>query len=118
MKKVLVVLLSVIVLVASVCVFVSCSKDKTVEIASYSIEKKEYIEGDKFNAEDIAITATLTDKTEITVKSNYVLASDLSNLKLDENDCFTESGSYKVKVYKFEEREDLEIGEWEIVVSK
>lgn len=118
MKKTVLIVLCIAVLAAAFCAFIACEKeDEEVTIASFAIEDKTYAIGDKYAQDDAKITATLTDKTTVDVTKNLVFAGDDDATLNLEDGKFTKAGEYKVKVYKFEKREDLLIGEWTIKVA-
>ena len=118
MKKTLLIVLCIAVLTASFCAFIACEKDEEAVIDSYSIESKSYAIGDAYSQGDVKITATLTDKTTIDVTENLVFdGDDKATLSLDKDGKFTKKGEYTVTVYRFEKREDLEIGKWTIKVA-
>ncbi|MBR1624375.1 MAG: bacterial Ig-like domain-containing protein [Clostridia bacterium] len=117
MKKAVAIILTIAVVAALVCVFVSCGESKETGIKAYkAIETTTYSVGDEYKSSDVVIEAELKDGTTIKVTKNLVFVGE-DELKLDENGKFTEKGTYTVKVYALEEREDYFIGNWTIKVA-
>ncbi len=118
MKKIVVSLLVIVTVVMIATCFVACTKDE-VGIESFNaIEDKTYYIGDTYKSSDIVLTAKMKDGTTANITKNLVFeGDDAQSLSLDENGKFTKAGTYVVKVYRFENREDLAIGEWKIIVK-
>ncbi len=116
MKKFLTIVSIVLVLVCAVCLFTACKDEAYIQ--GYTIENKTYTVGDTYASSDVAITATLSDDSTKTISENLIFVGDgEEDLNLNDDGCFTKTGSYSVKVYALEEREDLFIGTWTIVVE-
>ena len=118
-KNLILVLTLIVILVASVCILTACDKDEAT-VKSYEIAEKEYSIGDKFATSDVAVTANLTDGTTKKCTNNIVVDDSAIESKLDEDSKFVDgsAGTYTLKVYAVEIRDDLLIGEWKVIVSE
>ncbi len=112
--------LSLIIIIALVCVlaftFAACEEESDeVGIERFEIEDLELTEGDKFNEEDVVITAYKTDGETAEVKNN--LDFDLTALEefLDEENTLSDdsAGEYKIPVYHLEKH----IGDLKVIVN-
>lgn len=116
MKKKLTVIVAAVVLVAAVFALAACTSDDAVTISGYEIADSSVYVGDAHGKP--SITATLSDGTTKTVSNNLVYdQTDIENLLLDDDDCYTQSGEYTVKVYILEQQDKYYIGEWSITVK-
>lgn len=116
MKKTFLTSVAVLVLVV-VCfaALTACDKESDLTVLSYDITPSKVDIGDTFAAP--TITANMSDETTKTVSKNLVYsASDLALLELDADKKFTKAGTFQVKVYILEEREEFLLGTWDITV--
>ncbi|MCR4661223.1 MAG: hypothetical protein K5765_04375 [Clostridia bacterium] len=116
MKKFISLFLVLAVALSCLVVLASCNKDNTVSISSYTIAEKEYEVGAKFSTSDISVKAIMSDGSEKTVSKNIIVDEESADLKLNDDNTFSEAGTYVLKVYLIEKREDCEIGSWTIKV--
>ena len=118
MKKAIATVLCVAVLVAVLaCVFAGCEKDGGAVIKDYqAIPVKTYAIGEEYKSSDVEITANLEDGTTRKIEKNLVFVGE-DALPLDDQQCFTAAGEFKIKVYTLQERDDLFVGEWTIKVA-
>lgn len=116
MKKIVSIIVLILIVVSMACVFTACSeKDSDKLIDSYTIAPSVVNVGDTHGTP--TITALMTDGTEKTVKNNLKYnAEDIEGLKLKDGK-YTEAGTYSVRVYIIEEKEELFIGTWDITVK-
>ncbi len=117
MKKVISVIALVLIVASISVLFVACSdKDDSLKVNSYEIKESIVKVGDKHGTP--TIKAYLSDGTDKTVANNLVYnEADLAALLLDEEDKYTKAGTYTVKVYILEEKEELYVGDWKITVK-
>ncbi len=116
MKKTITVIALIIVLTVSCFALVAC-KDDASDLHDFVIAEKTYKIGDVYASGDITVTATANEKTYNVDKNLVFVGDDADALKLDKDGKFTEAGTYTVKVYTVEERDDMYVGEWKIVVE-
>ena len=118
MKKVLTVLLISVLLVSVLCVFAACGEEEAVIDSYQDIDNTIYAAGDTYNNTDAHIVANLKDGTTRHITKNLVfVGEDAESLDLEDGK-FTKAGTYEVKVYALEEREDYFIGKWTIEVRE
>ena len=117
MRKTILTTVTVLVLVlVSILVLTACDNEETdATVKSYEITDSKFDIGDTFAAP--TITANMSDDTTKTVANNLVYAADdYAALQLDADKKFTKAGTYDVKVYILEEREEFLLGTWHITV--
>lgn len=117
MKKIISIASAVIVLCCAIFLFTACADDKTATIKSYSIEEKTYVVGDTFSTDDVVITAELNNGEKRKIDTHLKFDTAEIEKKLDDGK-FTEKGEYIVTVYAVEERKDMKIGDWKIIVGE
>lgn len=117
MKKRLTIVLTAVLLIVAVLSLVACAeKEETATVVSYEIAESKVNIGDTHGTP--TITAKMSDDTTKTVSKNLVYdADDVAKLQLDENNKYTKSGTYTVKVYILEQKEEFYLGEWKIIVK-
>lgn len=116
MKRKLITALCLTMVVVSVLCLFACS-DKTTEktVDKYEIAETKVNVGDTHG--NPTITATFNDGTTQAVSNNLVFdAENIKELALEDGK-YTKAGTYTVKVYIIEQRDDLYIGEWKITVK-
>ena len=120
MKKFISIISTVLVLCCAVCLFTACKEDAAViDKSSFVIEEKTYAVGDAFSTSDVVITAKLKNGEVRKIDSHLKFVQDeLTDEVLDKDKKFIKEGTYNVKVYYVEERDDMEIGTWKITVTK
>lgn len=118
MKKTIIVLLTIVMVTALLCVFASCGKSEEVGIESYKeIATTNYSIGDKYASTDIVVEANLKDGTTAKITKNLIFVGE-DALALDDEGKFTTTGTYTLNVYAVEQREELpyKVGTWTIKV--
>ncbi len=121
-KTVLGMIFTIVIVVSMMFSFGGCSDDKNLDaegniiaskIVSFEVEDYKLYVGDKFNKDNIKITATLDDKTTQEVKNNRIYNQDdldKINDELNDDGEFTKAGTYTIRIYHLEERKDMFVG--------
>lgn len=123
MKRIIATALFAVVLFVGIFTLAACSQEQTnTDVVGYEIAETTFVVGDAYDKSKVAITAKMSDESEVSVKNNLVfLGDDAENLKLDANSKFTVAGEYTVNVYILtaDDREDNRffLGEWKIIVK-
>lgn len=123
MKRIITAAILIIVLATSCIALAACSEKKDeLTVVDYEIKSSTYFIGDQFKTSDISVNAKMSDDTTKEVTKNLLFTGDdKESLKLDSENKFTQSGTYKIKVYHLvaDDRENNRffLGEWEIVVK-